>query len=93
MIKIITWNQEKDKLLKSKRGIGFQEIVDAMNNGGLLDTLEHFNLKKYPNQRFFVVEIKNYVYVVPFVENGEKIFLKTVYPSRDYKKLYTKNNL
>ena len=36
----------------------------------------------------FVVEINHYVYLVPFVEAGEKIFMKTIIPSRKATKKY-----
>ena len=81
------WNKEKDVLLKKERGIGFEEIVDAIDNA-LLDVLDHPNQKEYPNQKIYVVEALNYVYLVPFVKDDEKIFLKTIIPSRKAKKKY-----
>ena len=81
------WNKEKDALLKKERGIGFEEIVDAINNA-LLDVLDHPNQKEYPNQKMYVVEALNYVYIVPFVKDGDKVFLKTIIPSRKAKKKY-----
>ena len=81
------WNKEKDALLRKERGIGFEEIVDAINNA-LLDVLDHPNQKEYPNQKIYVVEALDYVYLVPFVKDGEKIFLKTIIPSRKAKKKY-----
>ena len=93
MIKIITWNQEKDKLLKSKRGIGFQEIVDAINSSGFIDRIDHPNRERCPKQKIFVVNVDEYVYLVPFVEDDEKIFLKTIYASRKYTKSYLKQTV
>ena len=81
------WNKEKDALLKEERGIGFEEIVDAINNA-LLDVLDHPNQKEYPNQKMYVVEALNYIYIVPFVKDGDKVFLKTIIPSRKAKKKY-----
>lgn len=49
---------------------------------GLLDTITHPNLLKYPNQSVFVMVFEEYVYLVPFVEEAEFYFLKTVIPSR-----------
>jgi hypothetical protein len=60
----------------------FEDIVAAIESGGLLDDIEHVNSKKYPHQRMFVVLFNDYVYGVPYVANDEEIFLKTVYPSR-----------
>ena len=79
------WNKEKDALLRKERGIGFEEIVDAIDNA-LLDILDHPNQQEYPNQKIYVVEALNYVYLVPYVKDGEKIFLKTIIPSRKAKK-------
>jgi hypothetical protein len=63
----------------------------SIEKSGLLDILEHPNKKKYPNQRVFVVEVNEYVYLVPFVEDAEKIFLKTIIPSREATKKYLMN--
>lgn len=82
------WNEEKNKLLKEKRNISFEEIVFAIANEQLLDILEHPNKSKYPNQKLLIVEVLNYAYVVPFVDNDETYFLKTIYPSRKATKSY-----
>ena len=37
--------------------------------------------------------LDDYVYAVPYVEDSEKIFLKTVFPSRKYTKLYLKKEV
>lgn len=87
-VKYIDWNKEKGELLKVQRDISFEEVLIALELGGLLDILEHPNSKKYPNQKIYVLAINNYVYLVPFVEDEEKIFLKTIIPSRDATKKY-----
>jgi hypothetical protein len=56
--------------------------VVAIEFGGLLDTLVHPNQAKYPRQRVLVVARDNYAYLVPFVEEDDCFFLKTVIPSR-----------
>jgi len=53
----------------------------------VLDVLESTN---HPNQKIFVLEIDEYVYIVPFVENEDEIFLKTIIPSRKFTKKYLK---
>ncbi len=63
-----------------------------MQNGEILDILEHVNQAKYPNQKYFVININDYVYYVPFVEDKEKIFLKTIIPSRKLTKIYLSKN-
>jgi len=81
------WNEEKDKILKKQRGIGFEDIIEAMDSG-LLDVYDHPNKKDYPNQKIYVVRTFGYVFLVPFVRDGCDIFLKTIIPSRKAKKIY-----
>ncbi len=83
-MRTIAWSPEKNRELKSdaKRRICFEDIVAAIESGGLLDDIEHPNPKKYPGQRMLVVFANGYVYAVPYVETPEGIFLKTAFPSR-----------
>ena len=90
-IKYFEWNEEKNELLKAERGVSFEEVIMAIALGKMLDMLINRNQKKYPNQRVYVVEINKYVYLVPFVEDKEKIFLKTIFPSRKATKKYIIN--
>lgn len=83
------WSEEKNKLLKDSRHVGFEEVLLAIDEGRLLDVIPHHNLEKYPNQKLFIVRIRGYIYYVPFVEDEEKIFLKNIVPSRKYQKKYT----
>ena len=63
----------------------------AIEEDLLIDILEHPNLKKYENQKIYVICIKDYVYLVPFVVDVDgNIFLKTIIPSRKAKKKYKK---
>ncbi len=75
-------------LLKRERGASFEEVVFHLNNGDLLARLDHPNRGKYPHQQVFIVLIGDYVYMVPFVEDETKYFLKTIIPSRKLKKEY-----
>jgi len=81
-MKSFRWNIEKNKLLKFERGISFEAVVVALETGGLLDLLDHPNPSKYPKQRILLVVIMNYVYLVPFIEEEDHYFLKTMIPSR-----------
>ena len=81
-MKIFRWNHEKNETLKNDRGISFEQIILALGGDGLLDILEHPNNSKYPGQRVFVVNVGNYVFLVPFVEEADYFFLKTIIPSR-----------
>lgn len=59
-----------------------------MSNGGLLVVLDHPNTVQYLNQRMFVVRIRGYAYLVPFVETKQGVFLKTIIPSRKATRIY-----
>lgn len=75
-------------MLKEQRDITFEEIVFHILHGGLLDVLEHPDKKKYSGQRIFVVNVEGYVFLVPYVETEESVFLKTIIPSRKMTKKY-----
>ena len=81
-MKTFRWSQEKNAELKRNRRVSFEDVVLAIDSGGLLDVVEHPNRLRYPKQAVFVVVVTGYVYVVPFVEEPEYIFLKTIIPSR-----------
>ncbi|MEY3653633.1 MAG: hypothetical protein RL739_1803 [Pseudomonadota bacterium] len=81
-MKPFRWSPEKNEQLQLDRGISFENMVVAMESGGLLDILAHPNLAKYPNQKMLVVASDGYAYLVPFVEEDDHFFLKTVIPSR-----------
>ena len=81
-MKPFRWSPEKNDQLKSERGISFEQMTVAVETNGLLDVLDHPNHAKYPNQRILVVSSDGYAYLVPFVEEADHYFLKTVIPSR-----------
>jgi len=81
-VKPFRWDPEKNERLKAGRGISFEEIVLAVEEGGLRDILVHPNQKRYPGQVVLVVVYREYVFLVPSVEERESYFLKTVIPSR-----------
>ncbi len=82
-MKYFDWDEEKNEILKETRNISFEEVVFAISSEKILDVVEHPNKEKYPNQKMFIIEIRNYAYIVPFVEDDKKYFLKTIYPSRE----------
>ncbi|HSX02631.1 MAG TPA: toxin [Candidatus Saccharimonadia bacterium] len=83
-MKYFDWNETKNDKLREEREICFEDVVVAISEGKVHDVLA------YPNQRFYIVGIQEYIYVVPFVEDEIKIFLKTIYPSRKLTKKYLK---
>ena len=91
-MKIIRWNEEKNTKLKLIRKISFEDIEEAIANGNIYHIDIHPDQDKYPGQKKLFVEIENYIYVVPFVEDDKEIFFKTIYPSRKDTKLLLKNN-
>ncbi len=86
--KLIRWNEDKNNLLQVERGLRFEVVSSAIEEGRILDIVAHPNQEKYPNQKLFIIEINQYVYVIPFVENEQEVFLKTIIPSRKMTKKY-----
>lgn len=82
------WANEKNEKLKIERGVSFEQVVIQIENGNLKAVYEHPNTDKYPNQKILVVEINEYCYIVPFIEDGNGKFLKTIIPSRKATKTY-----
>ena len=77
------WSTEKNRQLLERRGVSFERVISAVEQGGLLDVLQHPSQDRYPGQSIYVVDIEEYVYLVPFVtEIDGTRFLKTNIPSR-----------
>jgi uncharacterized DUF497 family protein len=87
-MKFFDWNEEKNKILIMEREVSFEDVLIAIESDNLLKIIKHPNKKKYSNQKIFIVNIRNYAYLVPFVEDSKKIFLKTIIPSRKATKKY-----
>lgn len=81
-MKPFLWSADKNMALATERSVSFEQVVVAVENGGLLDILAHPNQDRYPNQRILVVAWDGYAYLVPFVEDADGFFLKTIIPSR-----------
>jgi hypothetical protein len=91
-MKYFSWNEEKNELLKEERQISFEDVVFYIEQGFLLDILEHPNQEKYQGQKIFVLQIDEYAYLIPFIEDEREIFLKTIIPSRKATRKYLKGN-
>lgn len=89
-MKYFAWNPDKNEWLKQTRGISFEEVVFHIENGDLLDVLDHPNPEKYHNQQMFVIQVDQYAYLIPFVETDTEFFLKTIIPSRKATRHYLK---
>jgi uncharacterized DUF497 family protein len=88
MVTFFDWDDATNAKLRKERGIGFEDIVFHFERGDLLGVLEHSNPRRYGGQRIFVVQREDYVYLVPFVEDDDTVFLKTIIPSRKATKQY-----
>lgn len=88
---IYDWDSDKNKMLISSRGVSFEEVVAILESGDVLDVIEHPNREKYGHQQMYILEINGYVYLVPFVQGKNKIFLKTIIPNRKAQKKYLGN--
>ncbi|RLJ21835.1 toxin [bacterium endosymbiont of Escarpia laminata] len=88
-MKTFAWNPEKNDLLKEERGVSFEEVVLHIQLGNEMDIYDHPNQGRYPGQKVSVVVIEGYAYLVPFVENEDEIFLKTIILSRKATKQYS----
>ena len=84
-MKYLNWSSEKNEILKTKRGISFEEIAYLIESGQILGIEEN---PGQSNQKIFILEIESYAVIVPFVEKNDEIFLKTAFPSRKYTKRY-----
>ncbi len=87
-MKSYAWNREKNDLLKKGRNISFEDVVLNIQLGNEVDIYDHPNQKRYSGQKISVILIEGYAYLVPFVENEDEIFLKTIIPSRKATKQY-----
>lgn len=81
-MKPFRWNPDKNERLKAGRGISFEEIVLAIEEDGLKDILVHPNQRRYPGQVVLVVAYRDYIFLVPAVEEDAHYLLKTIIPSR-----------
>ena len=86
MKKVFDWDNEKNKRLIKERKISFEAIVSLIESGNVIATVT--GKGRYAHQKQFVVEMNRYIYVVPFVEDDEKVFLKTIIPSRKLTKKF-----
>lgn len=90
-MKLINWNKDKNEWLKQNRDICFDDILFYIDNDLVMDDMEHPNKEKFSKQRIMVININDYIYLVPYIESKNEIFLKTIIPSRKATKSYLEN--
>ena len=81
------FSEEKNRQLFEIRGVTFYQAIEAISEKGVLLDFEHPNQERYPRQRVFVIEMEGYSYCVPYVTDGDTLYLKTLYPSRKFSHL------
>lgn len=86
-MKHFAWDENKNRELKEKRDLSFEAILIAIEQGKLIDIVPNPG-NHYTHQNVLIVEIDDYLVLVPFVEDEEKIFLKTAFRSRKAMKNY-----
>jgi hypothetical protein len=83
-----SYSLEKDIQLRQERGISFASIIALIEAGALLDMVDYPNSERYPGQKIYVIDRDGYIWLVPYVQTGEEIFLKTAFPSRKHTRDY-----
>ena len=89
-VKPIKWDVDKSSKLKESRGVSFEEVFELVFNHEVVAIFDNPNQKRYPGQKIILIIINSYIHCIPFVEDKEKIFLKTIFASRKYHKKYYK---
>lgn len=83
------YNHQKNAKLLLERNIGFEEIIQSIADGNLLDITKHNNQARYPGQKILYVRVVTEVYAVPYTEEDEEtILLKTLFPSSKARKFF-----
>ena len=91
-MKIFNWNREKNIWLNENRDVSLEDILFYIDHDCLVDDIINPNQDKYPNQRIMVVNIKNYIHLIPYIETENERYLKTIIPSRKATKKYLGEN-
>ncbi|MFW5883136.1 MAG: toxin [Verrucomicrobiota bacterium] len=88
--KAFDWSETKNEILIAHRGISFDEVAQLLSTGNYWQSIPHPNPEKYPDQKLFLIPIDNYIFVVPYLIDGDRIYLKTIFPSRKLTATYLK---
>ena len=88
---MIIYDENKARFLRLIRNIEIEEIVNYIIEKKYLDILEH---PKRKNQQIFIILYNDYIHAAPFVvDEDDNIFIKTVFPSRNFQKIYRKEKV
>lgn len=87
------WNEDKNSILKATRGYSFEDVVEVLSKNGVLDQYKHPLKDKYPSQYIYVILLGGYVHYIPYVIDGDDIFLKNIIPSRKLHKQHKGDEL
>lgn len=85
-MKPIEWDHDKNEWLIKNRGISFELCATYIREDNIVAVIT--NHPPYEHQKVFILNIEGYAYIVPYVEDDQKYFLKTIYPSREATKKY-----
>ena len=84
----IRWNLLKNDRLRKIRGVSFDKLI---KKGKIVEIKKH---PKRSNQRIMLIEYKKYIWIVPYVKDEEgNLFLKTLFQSRKYTKLFREGKI
>ena len=81
------YDEKKNQILFDQRGLTFELAIEIIAEKGVLLDFQHPNVEAYPNQRIMVISIDNYPHCIPYVMDGEKFVLKTIFKDRRFKYL------
>jgi len=81
------YDEKKNRILFEQRGLTFEQAIESIAENGVLLDFQHPNVENYPKQRIMVITIDNYPHCIPYVMDGEKFVLKTIFRDRRFKYL------
>lgn len=81
------FDREKNEKLKRERGISFEMAIEKISRDDILIDYAHPDRNKYPRQRIAVIMLHQYPHCVPYIDLGTTWVLKTIYPSRIFKRI------
>jgi len=86
------YDENKNQILFDTRGLTFEQAIEIISEEGVLLDFQHPNFEKFPNQRIMVISLNNYPHCIPYVMDGEKFVLKTIFKDRRFKYLLEDND-